>query len=143
MPYERMSMWKNVSPRGAVGDLVHEWRKPNPYRWQILLISILATFVIGYMFVPRSERVEPRSPEVTYITTFAPGRSQAEIRASNLALQQRQDARLAEEAARTERRKQFFRTLGRATGLDVDALEKQYADDPKAPPAPARSPVAR
>jgi hypothetical protein len=143
MPFQRMSLWKNVSPRGAVADLVHEWRKPNPYRWQILLISILATLALGYVFIPPTERAEPARPKVTYITTFAPNRTEAEIHAANLANQKKQEAIRAEEAARIERRKQFFRTLGRASGFDVDALEKEYSDTPKAPPAPARSPVAR
>jgi hypothetical protein len=140
MALQRVSYWKNISPRGAIGDLAHEWKKPNPYRWRILAVSVAATFTMMAVLIPKSERVEPREPEVTYIATFAPGRGEAEIIASNKANQIKQDRLRAEQAARDERRKEFFRTLGRATGLDVDQLEKQYADTPK--PAPRPSPAA-
>lgn len=141
MPLKRMGFWREVSPKGAVSDLVHQWNKPNPYRWRILLASIAATVAMVVMFVPtKSERADPRPPKITYITTFDPGRSEAEIIASNRANQAKQQRLQAEQAARDERRKQFFRTLGRASGFDVDALEKQFADDPA--PAPAPGPAA-
>ncbi|MEO6152824.1 MAG: hypothetical protein ABIT09_05800 [Croceibacterium sp.] len=144
MPLKRMGFWREVSPKGAIGDLVHEWQKPNPYRWRILGVSVAATFAMIVLFVPtKSERADPRPPKITYITTFDPKRSDAQIVASNKANQVKQLKLQAELAAAEERRKQFFRTLGRASGLDVDALEKQYADDPKPPPAPLRTPGER
>jgi len=135
MPLIRPSYWRNVSPRGAVGDLWHEWRRPNPYRWQILLISILATFSLAYILIPPSVRQPPPKPQITYISTLAPNRSDADILAENRENQQVQDALRAQDAARAERRKQFFRTLGRASGFDVDKLEKQYKDAPAKPVA--------
>ena len=129
--------WKDVSPTGAVGDLIHEWRKPTPYRWQILGLSVALTFTMLILLVPKTEHAPPEKPKITYITTFAPGRTNAEITASNLANQKRQAVVEADKKARDERRKQFFRTLGRSTGLDVDALEKQFSDTPPAKAAPA------
>jgi hypothetical protein len=75
--------------------------------------------------VPESQRAEPRRPDVTYITTFEPGRTDDEIRASNIANQRRQDVVEAQRAAVEERKKELYRELGRATGVDVDAMEQQ------------------
>ena len=127
----RTSYWRNVSPTGAVGDLVHEWRRPNPYRWRILAVSVLATFGLAYILVPPSVRQPPPKPQITYISTLAPDRNDAEILAENRENQQVQDAIRAQDAARIADRKEFFRTLGRASGFDVDKLEKQFKDDPK------------
>jgi hypothetical protein len=143
MPFHRMSLWKNVSPTGAVGDLLSEWRKPTPYRWQILGLSVAATFAMLMMFMPETQHAPPAKPKITYVTTFAAGRTDAQIEASNVANQKRQALIEADKQAAAERRKQFFRTLGRTTGLDVDALEKQYSDNPPAKAAPAaKAPVA-
>jgi len=132
--------WKDVSPTGAMGDLVHELKRPNPYRWRILGISVLATLALGYIAIPKSQRADPPKPEVTYIATLDPNRTDAEIMAENIANQKRQDVIRGYKRQADEQRKQFFRTLGRTTGLDVDALEKQYSDNPPAKPAPAASP---
>lgn len=136
----RTSYWRNVSPTGAVGDLVHEWRRPNPYRWRILAVSVLATLGLGLILIPPSVRAPPPKPEITYISTLAADRSDAQILAEDRENQQVQDALRAQDAERTARRKQFFRTLGRASGFDVDKLEKQFSDTPK---APARATGAR
>src|SRR5688572_19557604 len=131
-----MSFWRQISPRGAVSDLVHEWRQPNPYRWRVLGVSVAATFAMMVIMIPDSERIEPRPPKVTWITTFEPGRTDAEIVASNLENQKRKDQLKAEADARAERKRQAARALARASGFDPDELEKQYGDDP-APAAKA------
>lgn len=64
-------------------------------------------------------------PDVIWITTFAPNRSDAEIEASNIAAQKRQDKIDAMEAAQAQRRKDLYAALGRATGVDVDAMQKK------------------
>ncbi|MEO6389121.1 MAG: hypothetical protein ABIT16_04905 [Croceibacterium sp.] len=122
-----MKYWRRVSPKGAISDLVNEWRAPNPYRWQVLGVSVAATFALMMLFIPESQTAEPRKPKITYISTFAPGRSDAEIKATNLENQKLQDVRHAEEAAAEERVKAGYRALGRATGIDVDAMEADIA----------------
>lgn len=118
-----MAFWRNVSPRGAIGDLINEWRQPNPYRWQILGVSVAATFALMALAIPESQRAEPRPPEVTYITTFDPNRTEAEIVASNVANQKVKDEVARREAANAEYRKEAAKALGRATGIDIDAME--------------------
>jgi hypothetical protein len=138
-----MSYWRKISPRGAVDDFVHEWRRPNPYRWRVLGVSVAATFTLMVVMIPDSERVEPRPPKVTWISTFAPGRTDAEIVASNIENQKRKDQLAAEAAERAERKKDAARALARASGFDPDELERQYGDKPAATAKPAEpSPTA-
>jgi hypothetical protein len=130
-----MSFFRRIAPRRAVEDFAHEWRRPNPYRWRILAVSAAATFAMLVVLIPEGERVPPAPPEVTYITSFAPDRTDAEIIASNIENQRIKDQREAEAAAREERRRENFRALARATGLDADELERQYSDEPTEPRA--------
>ena len=138
-----MSFWRQISPRRAVADFAQEWRQPNPYRWRILGVSVAATFALMVVMIPDSERVEPRPPEVTWITTFRPDRTEEEIIASNIENQKRKDRLAAEAAARAEQRKRNARALGQAMGFDVEELERQYGDDAPAaaPSRPASKPT--
>ena len=131
-----MSYWRRISPRGAVSDFIEEWRRPQPYRWQILGLAVAITFAMMVFLIPDSQRIPPARPEVTYITTWQEGRTDEEITASNAANQARKEeaARLAEE--RQARRREAFRALGKASGFDVDELERQYSED-----APATEPA--
>ncbi len=122
-----MGFWKDVSPKAAFSDFRGEWGN-NPYRWRVLAVSIAATAGVMILAIPPDERVEPRPLPVTYITTFEDGRTKAEILASNLANQKRKEERQALLEKREELRKSLYRELGRATGLDVDAMEKEIAE---------------
>ncbi len=132
-----MGYWDRFSPRGGFEDFLAYWRQPTPYRWQILGVSVALTFTLMVLFVPESQRAEPRRPDVTYITTFEPGRTDAEIMASNVANQQRQDDLRAQRLELEERKKELYRRLGRATGIDVDAMEEQIAREREAEQAAA------
>ena len=132
-----MSFWRRISPAHAVGDFADQWRQPTPHRWKILGVSAAATFAIFMVFVPEDQRVPPARPEVTYITTWAPDRTQEEIIASNLANQARKERLAAERAAREERKKELYRALGRATFIDVDAMEAEIAREQAAEAAEA------
>jgi hypothetical protein len=120
-----MRYLQRFSPRSGLEDFFEYWRQPTPYRWQVLGVSVALTFTMMVILIPESQRIEPRAPDVTYISTFAPDRTDEEIAASNLANQQRQERLKAERLAREEERKERARILGRATGIDVDKLEDQ------------------
>lgn len=124
-----MRLISRFNPVGGVADFWHEFKRPNPYRWPILGASVLCTGVLLYAFTQERVHVPPALPKVTYITTFAEGRSDEEIRASNIANQKRKEANAAEQAAREERVKDLYRSLGRATGIDVDAMEREIEAD--------------
>lgn len=96
-------------------------------RFGVLLVAAAITGTILYQFSKERWLVPPAPPEVTYITTFEPGRSDEEIAASNRANQVEQDRLQAEQRRREEEAKEAYRTLGRASGLDVEAMEREIA----------------
>ena len=110
---------------GGVADFWQEWKKPNPYRWPIMGASVLmSALVLGWL----SQEVyyyPPEQPEITYITTFAEGRTDEEIIQSNIENQRRKEERAAELAEIEERRREIYKTIGAATGIDVDAMEAE------------------
>ena len=122
-----MSFWRKISPKHAAQDFVHEWSRPNPYRWRVLGVSVAATAGIMIVAIPASERIPPRPPQIVYISTFASGRTEKEIIASNIENQRRKDEIAAREEARAELRKDLYRELGKATFVDVDAMEREIA----------------
>lgn len=122
-----MGFFRDVSPTRAVKDFANVWQSDTPHRWRILALSVALSAGFFILLIPKSERGDPPRPEITYITTFAPGRSDAEIAASNIENQKRQDKLDAEAEARAERIKAMYRALGRATGLDVDEMERELA----------------
>lgn len=136
------------NPSGGIADFWREIRRPTPYRWPILGLSLLCTFVLLFWVIKERVLVPPEPPKVSYISTFEAGRSDAEIAASNLENQRRKERREAEQAKREEEAKAAYRALGRATGLDVDAMERKIAEEKAAAEAaakasPAVAPVAR
>lgn len=122
-----MSYFEKFNPAGGIADFWNEFRRPNPYRWPILIISCLITGSILSLVVWEKFRIPPERPTVTYITSFAPDRTDAEIAASNEANQRLKEEREAAEAARLERQRDAYRALGRATGMDVDAIDARVA----------------
>lgn len=117
------------NPSAGLSDFWEYIRRPQPYRVPILLVSAIPFGVILYWAASERYYLPPERPDVTYITTFAPGRSDAEIEASNIANQRRKDELAAQIAAMEEKKKQMYRDLGRATGLDVDAMEAKIRED--------------
>ena len=114
-----------MNPVGGFADLWHEYRRPNPYRWPILAASFALTGTLLSWFVMQDYFRPPDPPTVTYITTYAAGRSDEEIRRTNVENQQRKDQLAAEAEAIEQRKRDMYKALGRATGLDVDTMEAE------------------
>lgn len=114
---------------GGVADLWHEIRRPQPYRWPILAASCGLTGLLMYSFTQERVVVPPAPPEVVYITSFAPDRTDEEIIASNLENQETKEARQRLLEAQIERRREMYRALGQATGIDTDAMEAEIAEE--------------
>jgi hypothetical protein len=96
-------------------------------RLPVLALAAGITFALVYQFTQERVRIPPKAPKVTWISTFEEGRSDAEIVASNRVNQAEQDRLRAEQKRREEEAKDAYRTLGRATGLDVDKMERDIA----------------
>ena len=125
----RMSRKSRFNLGTGIVDFWGEFRKPTPYRWPILGVSGLLTFGLLYGVTTEKYYYPPARPTIEYITSFEEGRSDAEIAASNEENQRRQDAIAAELEEFEERKRELYRSLGRSTGMDVDAMERQIAED--------------
>jgi hypothetical protein len=113
----------NLAP-GLI-DFWNEIRRPNPYRWPILALSLLPAGLILYWAFSQVEYKAPERPKVIYITTFAPDRSDAEIIASNRANQEVKDLRAAEEERIARRKRELYKALGAMIGMDVEDMERK------------------
>lgn len=122
-----MSMLTRFNPTDGIADFWNEFRKPTPYRIPILLVSFAIPLWGVYMLMGERYLIPPERPTIEYITSFEPGRTDAEIVASNIENQKRKEAEQARRAALEEEAKQAYRDLGRATGVDVDAMEREIA----------------
>lgn len=110
---------------GGIADFWNEWKKPTPYRWPILALSFAVSGTMFYWLTKEEYYYPPEVPQVTYITTFAEGRTEEEIRQSNIENQRIQDELQAERERIEQRRRDLYKSLGAATGLDVEAMEAE------------------
>lgn len=127
-----MSIWKNVSPGSAISDFATVFRDAGPKRWPIAALSAAITLGLVSSMALESWRIPRKLPEVTYITTFPEDWTAAESKAFRDANQKVKEERAAAiEAYEAEGRK-MWETLGRASGMDVDAIKKKAEADRKA-----------
>lgn len=113
------------NPKPGILDFWNEFRKPNPYRWPILIVSSIPFAVIMWWLMGETVYKEPEKPRITYIETLSENRTDAEIIASNEANQEVKELREADAEARAQRKRDMYKALGAATGMDVDAIEKR------------------
>lgn len=125
--FRRKGLWRDVSPTGAIGDFVTVFREAGPNRWRYALLAALPPLGIFTVFAQEEARGLPKPPVVTYITSWHADRSDAEIRASNIANQQRKERLAADQARREEEVRQMYRRIGELSGMDVQRIEKQAA----------------
>ncbi len=120
-----MSRPSRFNPTSGVLDFWNEIRRPQPHRWLFVTISALPVALILYWAVGQVAYKVPDRPRITYITTFDPDRTDAEIAASNAANQELKELREAEEARIAQRKREMYKALGAATGMDVDTIERE------------------
>ena len=133
------SYWRKVNPRGALADFRTVYEQAGNNRWRFVIAAAAVTFAIFSIMWQEGGRGLPRGPKVTYINSWPIDRTDAEIRASNLANQRRKDKLAAEQARRDEDVRQMYKTLGRVSGMDVEAIEKKAAADRAADAAKAKA----
>ena len=120
-----MRFIRRFNPVPPAQDFWSEFTRPNPYRLPILLVSALLTGSLILALAMEDVRGPVIEPEIVYIETLAADRSIAEIREANLANQRRKDAIAAEAERREERRRELWKSLGRASGMDVEQIERE------------------
>ncbi len=122
-----MSILKRFNPAPGTADLWEYIKQPQEYRWLIVAVSCLPVIVI-LLWANSESRIAPLDrPNVTYITTLDENRSDEEILASNIENQRVQDERRAQIEAIEERKREMYRALGAASGMNVEAMEEQAA----------------
>ena len=117
--------FRRISPKRAVTDFADHWQQPTPHRWGFLGVAMASTFAVFMLVVNKSEPIVPAKPEIIYIATWEDGRTDAEIIASNCSNQLLKNELEAKLAERAELRKELYKALGRATFVDVDAIEAE------------------
>src|SRR5690606_11394156 len=106
-------------------DFVEVNRQAGKHRWRIAALAAACTFAVFSVMANEEARGLPPAPKVTYISSFASDRTDAEIIASNAANQKRKEELAAEQAERDEQVRNMYKTLGRASGMDVEAIERE------------------
>ena len=125
----KASYWNNVHPAGAIADFVGVWRAAGKRRWPFVAAALAMTICVFNVIIQESWRGPPAKPEVTYINSWPADRSDDEIEQEIIANQQLQDRLAREQAAREDKVKDIYRTLGKVSGMDTAAIERQAAVD--------------
>jgi hypothetical protein len=113
------------NPVPGFADLWNEIRRPRPYRWAFLALSVLPVMLILYWAVSQVEYKAPERPTIDYITTLDDARTDEDIIASNRANQEVKALREAEEARIAGRKREMYKALGAAAGMDVEEIERK------------------
>lgn len=113
------------NPAPGLADFWNEVRRPQPFRWLILVLSAMPAALILYWAWGTTAYGDPERPNVTYITTLDPARSDAEIATENRANQEVKALRAAALARVETRKREMYKALGAATGMDVEEIERK------------------
>jgi hypothetical protein len=127
--FKRSGMWRDVSPGGAVGDFMSVFRLAGKNRWRYAVLAALPPLGIFFMFANEEVRGLPPPPKITYITSWPADRSEAEIIRTNIENQKFKDRLAAEQEKREAEVREIYKTIGRYSGMDVDAIEKKAQAD--------------
>lgn len=125
------------NPKPGILDFWTEFKKPNPYRWPILIISAVPIIVLIYFLAGERNYKTPDRPQITYISSFEADRSDEEILASNLENQEVKDLREAQREQMEQRKRDLYKALGAAAGMDVEEIDRR-GEETRAAEAAAR-----
>ena len=124
-----MSILRRFNPGPGAADLWEYIKQPQEYRGLIVAASCIPVALI-LLWAGSESVIKPlERPSVTYITTLDEGRTDEEILASNIENQRVQDERRAQIEELEERKREMYRALGAASGMDVEAMEERAAID--------------
>ena len=129
---------KNIRPGGAIADFRTVYRDAGPNRWRYVVLAALCTIgTFGIMVVTQNWKGERQLPEITYINSWPADRTEAETKAFILANQKKKEADAAREAAYAKDAQDLWMAVGKASGMDVDAIKRQAEADKAAAQAKA------
>jgi hypothetical protein len=128
-----MSFFKTISPSRGAGDLIAYLREDRPYKLPLFLAACVPPLMMVMLFYwDAMDKAKPPPPEVMYFESWPLSRSIEESKAAIAKTG-------AEKTKQLEASRQAYKALGRATGMDVDAIERQAAADRVADEAKAKA----
>lgn len=132
-------MWRETSKGGALSDFVTVFKQAGANRWRFAALAAAATFGVFSVMTSQSWTKQRALPEITYITSWPESRTAAETRAFIEENQRRKEIREAYEARVRAEERAIYKAIGRASGLDVDAMEKKADAERAAEQAKAKA----
>lgn len=124
-----MSYWQKISPSGAIADFRDIFRDAGFKRWPIAVLSAAITFGMFAGLALESWTMPRALPEITYITSWPADRTAAETAAFIKANQKVKEEREAAYEAYEKEGRDMWAKLGKASGMDVDKVQKQAEAD--------------
>lgn len=125
----KSAYWRNVHPAGALSDFISVWRSAGKRRWPFVAAALATTLGVFNVIVQESWKGPLPRPKVVYINSWTADRTDAEIKRDIIANQKLQDRLAAEQAVREAKVREIYRTLGKVSGMDTDAIERKAAED--------------
>jgi hypothetical protein len=124
-----MSYWQKINPTGAIADFRQVFRDAGSRRWPIALVSLSITLGV-FSTLAWESWTRPRAlPEVTFINSWPIDRTEAETEAFIKDRQKEKETREAAWEAYDKEGRELWATLGKASGMDVDKLQKEAEAD--------------
>jgi hypothetical protein len=127
-----MTFLKNINPSGAITEFRDVFREAGPARWRYVAAAAFCTIALfGGLAVTQNWVGDRKLPEIDYINSWPADRTEAETLAFIKANQKDKEAREKAQADADAEAQRLWMAVGRASGMDVDAMKKQ-ADREKA-----------
>ncbi len=131
-----MSFFKDVKFGAAFGDLVRYLRAPGEYKPLIMLASCVPpALIVAAFYFDALDKARPGPPEIIYFESWPLTRTIEESRAANIENQKKKDKQRAIEKA-------AYMALGRASGIDVDKIDREVQAEQAAEKAKAAAEYA-
>lgn len=138
---------EKISATSAITEFIEVFRDAGPTRWRTMLASAAITGFLFWALTHESWRGPPPRPTITYINSWPLTRSTKQTRDFIMANQKFNDARAKEQAEADEKMRQMYKAVGRASGMDVDRIERDAKADAaakaKASATTPQAPVAQ
>lgn len=120
-----MGFAKNISPRGAFADIVAIFKEKQDHKALFFLAAAIPPILLVTMFYNDAARLNKLPPpKVFYFESWDATRNYQDIVAER-------NARLKLREALIEERRQKYKVLGRASGIDVDKIDAETAQKRK------------
>ncbi|WP_088306691.1 hypothetical protein [Novosphingobium sp. B 225] len=124
-----MSFIKNINPTGAITDFIAVFRQAGSNRWWITLLALAMTVGTFSIMTGESWKKQRPLPEITYITSWPADRTDAETQAFIVENQKRKEAAEKAQQAVDAELRGLWKSLGRASGIDVEAIDAKANKD--------------